>query len=71
MDKLLSGFEIIGRYVSLIRITDLLDIAILAFLIYKLLCLVRSSRAENILKGVVILIVALWLSNTLQLLAVN
>ena len=71
MDKLVTMFEAIGRYLALIRITDLLDIAIMAFLIYKLLSLVKSSRAENILKGVVILLLALWISTALQLLTVS
>ena len=37
--------------------------AIIAYLVYKILCLVRSTRAENILKGVAIFLVALWLSS--------
>ncbi len=42
---------------------DVLDVAIIAYLVYKILCLVRSTRAENILKGVAIFLVALWLSS--------
>ena len=71
MDRILSFFEIIGKYLTLVRATDILDIAIMAFLVYKILSLVKSSRAENILKGVVILLVALWLSTALQLQAVS
>ena len=49
MDKVLSLLENIGNYLLLIRISDILDIAIIAFLVYNLLRMVKSTRAENIL----------------------
>ena len=67
MDSIISVLENIWRYLTLIRITDVLDISIMSFAIYKLLSLVRSTRAENILKGIVIFILALWLSSLLKL----
>ena len=51
----------------MVRFTDILDVIIIAFLVYKLLDLVRSTRAENILKGVVIFLLALWLSEIFHL----
>ena len=59
MDKVLTLMEDIGRYLSLLKITDLVDVAIIVFLVYKLLSLVKSTRAENILKGVGIFLLAL------------
>ena len=58
MDSIISVLQYVWRYLMLVRITDVLDIAIMSFAIYKLLRLVRSTRAENILKGVVIFILA-------------
>ena len=71
MDKVLSILGDIGRYLLLIRPMDLLDIAIIAYLVYKLLRLVKSKRAENILKGVAVFLLALWISQALQLNAIN
>ena len=71
MDSIISVLENIWRYLTLIRITDVLDISIMSFAIYKLLRLVRSTRAENILKGIVIFILALWLSSLLNLRGIN
>ena len=71
MDKVLTLMEDIGRYLSLLKITDLVDVAIIVFLVYKLLYLVKSTRAENILKGVGIFLLARWLSTALQLRAVS
>ena len=53
METMLAFLEKIGNYLMLVRLTDILDVAIIAFLVYKLLDLVKSTRAENILKGVV------------------
>ena len=63
MEAIVSVLERAGRYLSLIRPMDVLDVAIIAYLVYKILCLVRSTRAGNILKGVAIFLVALWLSS--------
>ena len=43
MDKVLTLMEDIGRYLSLLKITDLVDVAIIVFLVYKLLSLVKSK----------------------------
>ena len=67
METVLAFLEKIGNYLLLVRFTDILDVVITAFLVYKLLDLVRSTRAENILKGVVIFLLALWLSEIFHL----
>ena len=71
MDSIISVLQSAWRYIMLVRITDMLDVAIMSFAIYKLLSLVRSTRAENIFKGIVIFIVALWLSSLLNLRGIN
>jgi diadenylate cyclase len=71
MEKVLSVLENIGRYLLLIRPVDLLDMAIIAYLVFQLLKLVKSKRSENILKGVAIFLLALWVSQALQLNAIN
>ena len=71
MEKVLSVLENIGRYLLLIRPIDVLDMAIIAYLVYRLLKLAKSKRAENILKGVAIFLLALWVSQALQLNAIN
>lgn len=71
MEKVLALLEDIGRYLALLKITDFVDVAIIIFLVYKLLSLVKSTRAENILKGVAVFLLALWLSTALELRAVS
>ena len=67
MDSIISVLQSAWRYIMLVRITDVLDVAIMSFAIYKLLSLVRSTRAENIFKGIVIFIVALWLLSLIHI----
>lgn len=71
MESLMAIMENIGRYLSLIRVADVVDVAIIAFLVYKILGLVSSTRAENILKGIVMFLLVLWLSTALELRAVS
>lgn len=52
---------------SNIGITDVLDIAIVTFLIYWVLRLMRETRAEQLLKGIVIFLAALLISDVAHL----
>lgn len=51
--------------------SDFLDILVVAFLVYKVLPLFRTSRAMQILKAIVILFVAVWLTDLLDMHAMN
>lgn len=53
--------------VSGIGITDILDILIVTFIIYKLLDFIRETRAEQLAKGLMVLVIITVLSKVLQL----
>ena len=55
----------------LIRLHDVLDVAIIAFAVYKLIPLIKRTRAGNLIKGVIVFMAALGLSYLLKLQAVN
>lgn len=61
----------IMQNLSMIRIRDILDIAIVAYLIYKGVKLVRETRAVQIITGIVVLVIATQLSGWFKLNAVN
>lgn len=67
MERITGVLEFVGRLLLTVKVTDLLDIAVMAFVIYKLLKLVKSTRAANLLKGVLIFLLALWLSGVAEL----
>lgn len=70
--------EIIGEflnraanYVKMVEIWDIIDIGIIAFLIYTVLIFLRRTNSANVLKGVVLLVVVLWLSSVMNLTVIN
>ena len=54
-----------------IRVTDVLDIAILAFFIYKLLWTFRKSSSGGVMRGVGVLLLAVWGASRLKLTATS
>ena len=52
MESVLSVLENMGRFLLLIRPADVVDVAIMAFVVYKLLGLMKATRAGNLVKGV-------------------
>lgn len=51
--------------------SSVLDILVVAFLIYKVLGFIRDSRAQQLVKGLVLLVVAFLLSDLLHLYVLN
>ena len=64
MESVLSVLENIGRFLLLIRPADVIDIAIMAFVIYKIIGLMKRTRVGNLLKGVAVFLLALLLSSS-------
>ncbi|HIU48379.1 MAG TPA: TIGR00159 family protein [Candidatus Avimonoglobus intestinipullorum] len=54
--------DYISRFMQLIRVTDIIDIVIVAVLIYQLLKIIKETRAMQLVKGVFILFISLQLS---------
>ena len=54
-----------------IQLTDIFDIAILAFIIYKLLWMLRKTSSGRVLRGVLLLLLAMFLSTSLSLTATS
>ena len=71
MEVVLERLEWFYRYLLMMEFTDLLDIAILSFLIYQLLSLVKRTSSGKLLKGVLFIILALMVSSWLHLNTLN
>lgn len=68
----MNGFlEYLIKYIQLIRLSDIVDIAIVAVIIYYLIKLMRETRAMQLIKGVVILLVIFMLSRLYKLNALS
>ncbi|HPE16728.1 MAG TPA: diadenylate cyclase CdaA, partial [Oscillospiraceae bacterium] len=59
------------NFILTIRITDILDIAIVAYLIYRLMMLIRRTSSGQVAKGILVLLVLLWTSSFLHLSVIN
>jgi uncharacterized protein (TIGR00159 family) len=60
-------FDLVRNLGSSIRLIDLIDIVLVAFIVYRVLLLIRGTRAMQMLTGLGILGVAFFLSSTLEL----
>ncbi|MCL1829619.1 MAG: diadenylate cyclase CdaA [Oscillospiraceae bacterium] len=71
MEAIRSFFTEAFNYISSVGLVDIADIIIIAFLIYKIIELIRKTASTRIAKGLVILLIALWLSGVIKLTVVN
>lgn len=59
------------NYLSTMGISDFLDIIIVAYLIYKAIGFVRRTNSNNLAKGLVVFLLALWGSDIFSLTMIN
>ena len=71
MEVIGSALEKATKYLMTIGISDFVDIVIVAYLLYKFIWLARKSNFSNVAKGIVLIIVGLWLSEVLKLTMIN
>lgn len=67
MSSIRDFFVVAWNYILTITVWDILDILIIAFLIYRILTFVRKTNSANVAKGIVVLIVFMWLSELMHL----
>ncbi len=59
------------NYMSTIGVSDILDILIVALLIYRVIILVRRTNTYNLARGLIVFLVALWISGIFRLTMIN
>ncbi len=59
--------ESMFNQLALIRVTDIIDVLIVSFLIYKVLKFIRDTRTVQLLKGVIVLVVVMQISQFVKL----
>ena len=71
MNHFTISWERLSSLISTIRIADIVDILLVAYLIYKLIMLVRRTNSFRLARGVLLILVTLWLSGVLELHMIN
>ena len=62
MGVLTNVIRRLGSFALSLQWWDVLDILVIAFLVYRLLLLVRRTNSSRLIKGVLVVIAVLWLS---------
>ena len=63
MEVLMNAVQRLNSFALSLELWDVLDILVIAYLVYRLLLLVRRTNSSRLLKGVLVVLVALWLSS--------
>jgi len=63
--------EMLSNIISGFRITDVIDVAIVAFVVYKILCFIKETRAVQLVKGLLFLVAATFASEVFNLHTLN
>ena len=71
METIRSVISNAFNYIRTMGIADVLDVLIVAFLIYKIVDLIRKTSSSKLGRGVVVLLFALWISGWAKLTVVN
>ena len=61
----------IAESFSILRIQDIIDIAVVAIIVYWLFKLLRGTRAEQLSKGIIVLLILTKVSEVLQIYTIN
>ena len=71
MEVFSNGLSRSVNFLSTMGISDFLDIIIVAYLIYKAIGFVRRTNSNNLAKGLVVFLLALWGSDIFSLTMIN
>ena len=67
MDKLRELLLILENFIQTIRIWDILDMIIVAFLVYKLITFFSKSNSMNVVKGILLLLIVMVITSVADL----
>ncbi|MCH5187321.1 MAG: diadenylate cyclase CdaA [Oscillospiraceae bacterium] len=68
LDSIINALQ---SFIVMFRLSDFIDIVIIAFCCYKLITIVNETRAKPIIKAVILIVAATWVSQLLNLNTVN
>ena len=71
MEAIRTALDKAFNYITTIGVSDIFDILIVAYLIYTAITFVRKTNSSNLAKGLIVLLMALWISGILRLTMIN
>lgn len=71
MESVREVLYVLLNFIQTVSIWDILDISIVAYLIYRIITVVRKTSSGSVIKGIIVLLAVMWLSNLLNLNVIN
>jgi len=71
MDVIKQWIEMALEYRKIITIFDFIDIGIVAYVIYRVMLLLRRSRSAQVAKAILLIVMLLWVSHQFNLNVIN
>ena len=67
MDAIREVLIVLQSIIATMNVWDILDIGIVAFIIYRLLTVVRKTSSGSVVKGIILILAIMWISSLLKL----
>lgn len=71
MDSVWKVLQILLNFIQTAKVWDILDILLVAYLIYRIITVVRKTSSASVIKGIMLLLAVMWLSSLLNLNVIN
>lgn len=71
MNEIISSIRDFFALLPTLRVVDILDILLVAFVIYEVILLIRSTNAVRIARTIIAFLVFLWLTSVLEMRTIN
>lgn len=71
MDMIRNGFNMILSVIQTMNFMDIVDILLMSYLLYLLIKIIRETRASQLIKGIIIVVAAYFISEAIGLNAIS
>ena len=71
MESVKEVLHIFLNFIQTVTLWDILDIVIVAYLIFRIITVVRKTSSASVIKGIILILAVMWLSSLLHLKVIN
>jgi diadenylate cyclase len=71
MESVKEVLRVLLNFIQTVSFWDILDILIVAYLIYRTITVVRKTSSGSVIKGIILILAFMWLSSFLNLKVIN
>jgi diadenylate cyclase len=71
MEVIVQWIDLVKEYVKIITIFDIIDVSIVAYVVYRVMLLLKGSRSAQVAKAILLIVGLLWISYQFHLNVIN